>query len=61
MYGKVYPEQGEYTAIYLCVLQPENVMSEGDMADFDMKWDTFMSRSNGVDVGPTLNINHERY
>jgi len=59
MYGKVYPEQGEYTAIYLCVLQPENVMSEGDMADFGMKWDTFMSRSNGVDVGPTLNVNHE--
>jgi hypothetical protein len=34
-------------------------MSEIDMADFDMKWDTFMSRSNGVDVGPTLNVNHE--
>lgn len=56
--GKMYPEQEECTALYLCVLQPTRC-SENDIADFDLKWDTFLARVNGLHVGPTLNAPHD--
>ena len=50
VHGKMYPEQEEVTVVYLATIHVPEYSKE----EFDLEWDLFVRRCEGLEIGPRL-------